>query len=259
MYQVIAIVCPKGGVGKTTTAANLAAWLALSGRRVLAIDFDPQGSLSVSLGVQTGAGTKGLVLEDCPLEAVAVPCAVPQLSVVPALRWSGQDESLAQARLAQDSGMLRRAIDLMEAPYDFVIIDTPPSLGPLSRAALKAADSVIVPLQCEFLALNALPRLIEQIRDVRQELNRWLKLEGILVTMYDKGGSYAPQIVKEAVQRFSHLVFDAVIPRSTSLSEATFQGKPAPLVDRHSDGSRSYLALAQEILKRYPVVTSAIS
>lgn len=259
MYQVIAIVCPKGGVGKTTTASNLAAWLALSGRRVLAIDFDPQGSLSVSLGVSSGPGTKGLILESRPLESVAIPTAVPQLSVVPALRWSGSDESLGQEKLAQDVGMLRRAIDLMEAPYDFVIIDTPPSLGHISRAALKAADSVIVPLQCEFLALNALPRLIEQIRDVRQELNRWLKLEGILVTMYDKSGSYAPQIVKEAVQHFSHLVFESVVPRSASLSEATFQGKPAPLVDRHSDGSRSYLALAQEILKRYPVVSPPIA
>ncbi len=248
MGRVFAIANQKGGVGKTTTAVNLAASLAVAEQRVLLIDLDPQGNASTGVGIAPGStegGTYRVLLEESTLAAEAVETAMPLLSVVP----SSQDLVAIERELvdADDQALrLRRALDTLADEYDYVIIDCPPSLGVLTINALTAADHVLVPLQCEYYALEGLSQLVGTIERVKGSLNPALSLHGVLLTMFDRRNNLANEVAEEVRKHFR--VFKAVIPRNVRLAEAPSHGLPVILYDASSRGSYCYLNLAREIL-----------
>jgi len=253
MSRVITVASQKGGVGKTTTIVNLSSWLALLGKKVLVIDTDPQGSASSCLGITKGKIIKGLkevILEQYPFDAVIYRTFIKNLEVVPCNIWDSSTESKLLHIVSEEEYILRDAIDLMEKHYDYIMIDSPSSIAVLPIAAMTAADSVIVPLQCEFLALSTIPRLLNTILEVRQNFNKWLHLEGVLITMYDKTTSYANQIVSETKNKFDSVLFKTIIPRNARLSEATSLNRPVVLYDIRSDGAEAYLSLAKEIVNK---------
>lgn len=248
MGRVIAIANQKGGVGKTTTAVNLSACLAVAEQRVLLVDLDPQGNASTGVGMHPSeleSGAYEVLIEHASAVEVRRPSPVPFLDVIgatPDLVAIEQELVDADDRAYR----LKEAIERISGEYDFVIIDCPPSLGTLTINALTAADHVIVPMQCEYYALEGLSQLVETIERVRAALNPELSIHGVLLTMFDSRSRLAKEVAEEVRGHFH--VYDSVIPRNVRLAEAPSHGKPVILYDASSRGSYCYLSLARELL-----------
>jgi len=253
--RIIAMCNQKGGVGKTTTTINLGASLAEYGRKVLLVDFDPQGSLSVGLGVNPYDIKKSvynLVMDrDCTLADVVLPTAVPNLDILP----SNIDLSAAEVQLVSEVAreqVLSRALAPAVADYDFVIIDCQPSLGLLTVNALTAADGVIVPLECEFFALRGVAMLVETIQKVQDRLNPELEIDGLVATMFDARTVHSREVVARLVEAFDEKVFHTAIHRTVRFPETTVAGEPITTFASSSGGAYSYRQLAKEVLARCP-------
>jgi chromosome partitioning protein len=254
MALVLAIANQKGGVGKTTTAVNLAASLAVSEHRTLLVDLDPQGNASSGLGLPRDDAERPSVYHAL-LGEVAIADAVRETGV-PYLALVASNSDLVGAELElveaeQREQRLRRALSGVADEYQFILVDCPPSLGLLTINALVAADRVLVPLQCEYYALEGLGSLLRTIELVRARLNRDLALDGIVLTMFDARNNLARQVMTDVQANLPGQVYDTVIPRNVRLSEAPSHGKPALLYDIESKGAQSYLALATEVLRRH--------
>lgn len=253
--KIIAITNQKGGVGKTTTAINLGAAIAAQGKNVLIADIDPQGNASTGLGVEPEDRlftTYDLILDEVPLKKVAQPTALEGLWVAPATT----DLSSADIELVSNekrSHLLHdalRAPDVADLALDFILIDCPPSLNLLTVNAMVAAHSVLVPLQSEFFALEGLSQLMLTIREVRQTANPELRIEGVVLTMYDKRNNLSKLVEDDARENLGTLVFDTIIPRNVRISEAPSYSMPVLSYDPTSKGSIAYTALAKELLAR---------
>jgi chromosome partitioning protein len=252
MARVIAIANQKGGVGKTTTAVNLSASLAKLGSRVLLIDIDPQGNATSGVGLskkETKTCIYNTVIDDLPLSQVILASQWENLYVVPAtIQLAGAEIELVS--LVSREERLKQALAPVKEKYDFVIIDCPPSLGLLTLNALNAADGVIIPIQCEYYALEGLGQLMNTITLVRKHLNKNLRIEGVVLTMYDTRTNLSEQVAEEVRNYFKQYVFETVIPRNIRLSEAPSYGQHILEYDPRSRGAELHLALAREVLKR---------
>ncbi|HEY6486935.1 MAG TPA: AAA family ATPase [Candidatus Cybelea sp.] len=247
----MALVNQKGGVGKSTTAVNLGAALAMLGRRVLVVDTDPQGNATTGLGVnktQLERDVYHALLQEAPLESVVVRTEVENLSLAPAtINLAGADVELVAA-LSRET-RLRQALAPLASSYDFVLIDSPPSLGLLTINALTAAQDCIIPVQAEFYALEGLAQLTNVIWRVRDALNPTLHVSGVLVTMFDGRTRLALDVIRELEKYFPREIFKTQIPRNVRLSEAPSFGKPVILFDLKSRGAQAYIAVAREMLE----------
>ncbi len=252
--RVLSIANQKGGVGKTTTAINLGTALAAVGERVLLVDADPQGNASTGLGIarhQRSVTLYDVLMEDRPIAESTIKTALPGLDLLPAdADLSGIELELGQK--PRRSFRLRDAFAPLRASgaYTYILIDCPPSLNLLTVNAMTASDAVLVPLQCEFFALEGLTQLMRTIDLVRGSLNPALEIQGVVLTMYDRRNSLSAQVARDVREHFGDKVYDAVIPRNVRVSEAPSFGKPALIYDLKCAGSQAYLKLAREVVAR---------
>jgi chromosome partitioning protein len=249
----VAIANQKGGVGKTTTAINIATAMAATGWKVLLIDLDPQGNASTGIGIHAGDRTSSsydLLVDQMPLNQCVMSTRIPGLDIVPAtVDLSGAEIELVGVDNRTDR--LRSALS-GDSTYDIAFIDCPPSLGLLTLNALCAADTLLVPLQCEFFALEGLSQLLQTVERVQQRFNKDLGIVGIALTMFDRRNRLTDQVADDVRSCLGNLVFEAVIPRNVRLSEAPSHGLPALVYDHTCSGSKAYMALARELISRLP-------
>ena len=250
MAKVIAIVNQKGGVGKTTTAINLSACVAERGKKVLLIDVDPQGNATSGLSVSNldGQSVYDVIIAEATLQSVIKPTVIKNLYICPSnINLAGAEVELVP--LAAREQRLKMAIANLEQKFDYIFIDCPPSLGLITLNAFVASNSVLVPIQCEYYALEGLGQLVNTIKLVQQGLNPNLEIEGVLLTMYDSRTRLSTQVSDEVKKYFTSKVFDTVIPRNIRLSEAPSHGLPITAYDPLSKGARTYKKLAKELIK----------
>jgi chromosome partitioning protein len=251
MGKVFVFVNQKGGVGKTTSALNLGAYLAEEGKSVLLVDFDSQANLTSGAGMEkTKPGVYELISGQAELEQAVRETAVPRLFIIP----SGIDLSGAAVELVEQEGrdlFLLNALKPARERYDYILIDCPPSLGVLTLNGLAASDAALIPMQCEYFAMEGLTLLLQTIKRIQKSLNRNLEIGGIFFTMYDQRTRLAQDVVKEVSAYFREKVFTTIIPRNVRLSEAPSHGLPISRYDPESSGGKAYKSLAAELLRRY--------
>ncbi len=251
MGKIIAIANQKGGVGKTTTAINLGSSIAAVDKKTLVVDVDPQANLTSGLGLNSRplkGTTYNVLIQQVPASDFILDTGLDSLKVLP----SERNLTGAEIELVNEPGRenrLKEALKPMRPLFDYILVDCPPSLGLLTLNALVAADTVLIPLQCEFYALEGVSELMSTVKRVQSSFNTRLAIEGILLTMYDERTNLSAQVVEDVRRHFRHTVFDSVVPRNIRLAEAPSFGKPILLYDIRSRGADAYLALAKEILK----------
>ncbi len=250
MGKIISVANQKGGVGKTTTAINLSASIALSGKKVLLIDIDPQGNASSGLGIEPDSrGVYELLLGDASRQEVTCSTEIETLKIIPSrVDLTGAEIELVSKESREK--ILQSALNGVREEFEFVVIDCPPSLGLLTLNALVVSDSVLIPMQCEYYALQGLSHLLKTLKLVKKSINPGLKVEGILLTMFDSRTLLAAQVKEQVQKYFSDFLLKTVIPRNVRLSEAPSHGKPIMLYAGRSRGADSYVELAKEIISR---------
>ncbi len=252
MPRILAVANRKGGVGKTTTTVNVATAMAAAGKKVLVVDLDPQGNASTSMGVDKKGSMPSsyeVLLGNCRLTDAVVWTEIPNFSIIP----SSADLAAAEIELVdipQREFALKKALTKEAVNYDYILIDCPPSLSLVTINALVAADAVIVPLQCEFLALEGVSDLIRNINTIKKNFNPGLILHGVVLTMYDRRNNLTQMVEDDVRQFFGKKVYETVIPRNVRISEAPSHGKPVLLYDFKCSGSQAYIGLTKEVLKR---------
>lgn len=259
MARIIAVTNQKGGVGKTTTAVNLAACLAAEDRRVLLIDLDPQANATTGSGIdksELDASTCEVLLGEARAMDTILPIEAGGYALMP----SSPDLTAAEVRLLQEIGRemkLRQALESVDGMYDYVFIDCPPSINMLTLNALTAAHGVLIPIQCEYYALEGLSSLLETIRQIRNSVNPHIEIEGLLRTMYDPRNRLALEVSAQLIKHFGDKVYDTVVPRNVRLAEAPSYGVPVLIHDPRSRGSKAYTELAAEVIRRESPAASA--
>ena len=252
MTQIISIANQKGGVGKTTTAVNLSAALAKIGKKVLLIDCDSQANATTGMGIDKPSLTSSLyqgLIDAADMGEIMLPTVLPKLTMIPAdIDLIGFEIEMVAAKDREKK--LKALIAQVADQFDYVVVDCPPALGLLTLNAFTASDSVLIPLQSEFFALEGLGQLLDTIRRVKSSFNPGLKIKGILFTMFDKRTNLSRNVVEDAEKYFKDMVFKTKIPRNVKLGEAPSYGLPVILYDKNSTGSKSYMAFARELLKR---------
>ena len=250
MARVISIANQKGGVGKTTTAVNLSACIAHRGKRVLLIDADPQGNATSGLGIEshTEKSVYNVLVDDMDIAETILPTMIKKLEICPAnINLAGAEIELVS--MVSRENRLKEALTKIRDEYDYIFIDCPPSLGLITLNAFTASDSVLVPIQCEYYALEGLGQLINTIKLVQRHLNPELVIEGVILTMFDARTNLSTQVSREVEKYFGDKVFQTIIPRNIRLSEAPSHGLPITLYDNESKGAETYKKLAKELIK----------
>lgn len=252
MGKCIAVANQKGGVGKTTTSVNLSAALGVAGKKVLLIDLDPQGNATSGVGIDKMSDVTSIydvIINDVPIKEAIIKTEFKNLSVIPATTsLAGAEIELVE--IENRETRLKEKVSEIKDDYDFILIDCPPSLGLLTLNSFVCTDTILIPLQCEFFALEGLSQLISTIRQVKKSLNKDIDIEGILLTMFDGRTNLSNQVADEIKKYYPDKVYKSVIPRNIRLSEAPSYGQPINVYDKHSKGAVSYKNLAKEVIKK---------